>query len=458
MNEQGKKIRLLSLGCPKNQVDSEVMLGLLHQRGWSLSLGEEADVVLINTCGFIREAKEESIGAILRAASEKAEGKYKYLVVAGCLPQRYPKELYQELPEVDLFLGTNEVAETAERLEELIQGDLKKRQIIRGSAYLYDHETPRILSSEPGSAYVKIAEGCSNCCTYCVIPQIRGKLRSRSIPSVIAEAQGAVAQGVKEINLIAQDITAFGHEIPHGPDLSALLKDLVRVEGIRWIRLLYAHPAHITPELISLIQREEKICKYLDLPIQHIDTPILKAMNRRISGRALRDLLFWIRREIPDIALRTSLMVGFPGESEAAFQRLLEFVEEFEFDHLGVFTYSPEEGTKAARMKRRVPAKTQAKRYHQIMSLQKKISRKKLKKQLGSRVEVLIERPGKGPGVLWEGRTRKQAPEIDGLTFLTRGKGAPGEIVEATITKSATYDLYGEIRRGAQKRMASPKK
>ncbi len=431
------------------------MLGLLHQKGWSLALGEEADVVLINTCGFIRDAKEESIEAILRAASEKAKGKYKYLVVTGCLPQRYKKELDRGLPEVDLFLGTNEVGETAERLDELIYGGLKKRRIVGGPAYLYDHETPRILSSEPGSAYIKIAEGCSNCCSYCVIPQIRGKLRSRSIPSVLAEARGAVAQGVKEINLIAQDVTAFGHEIPQGPHLTDLLKELVKLEGICWIRLLYAHPAHITPELIHLIQREEKICKYLDLPIQHIDDRILKAMNRRISSRGVREILSRIRREIPGIALRTSLMVGFPGETDAAFQGLLEFVREFEFDHLGVFTYSPEEGTKAAKMTGRVSAKTRADRYHQIMSLQKKISRKKQRRQIGSRVEVLIERPGRSSRVLWEGRTRKQAPEIDGVTFLTGGGGTPGEIVEATITGAGAYDLYGTIWKEEEKEYVS---
>ena len=448
MTPPAKTIRLFSLGCPKNLVDSEVVLGHLHQKGWALSLGEEADIVLVNTCGFIREAKEESIEAILRAARDKEEGKYKYLVVMGCLPQRYKKELLQELPEVDLFLGTNEIGGTAELLERLCRGDLKKKQFLSRPAYLYDHETPRIFSSEPGSAYIKIAEGCSNCCSYCVIPQIRGKLRSRSIPSVLAEARTAVAQGVKEINLIAQDITAFGQDLPNGRDLTALLRELVRVEGIRWIRLLYAHPAHITADFISILRDEPKICKYLDLPIQHIDDRILRAMNRRTSSRELWNLLYQIRREIPNIALRTSLMVGFPGETKKAFQELLAFVGEFEFDHLGVFTYSPEEGTRAGKiMTGRVPAEIQKERFQQIMGLQKKISRKKQKKQLGSRVEVLIERPGKTSGVLWEGRTERQAPEIDGLTFITKGEGIPGEIVAATITRVGAYDLYGEIKK-----------
>ena len=440
-----KSIRVFSLGCPKNLVDSEVMLGLLHQAGWTLSLGEEAEVVLVNTCGFIRDAKEESIEAILRAARDKEAGKYKYLVVTGCLPQRYKKDLRQELPEVDLFLGTNEVGEAAGLLEKLVRGELKKKQIIGRPRFLYDHETPRILSSGTGSAYIKIAEGCSNFCSYCVIPKIRGRLRSRSIPSVLAEAEKAAAQGVKEVNLIAQDLTAFGQDGRDGEKLTALLRSLVQVEGIRWIRLLYAHPAHLTPELVSLIREEEKICKYLDLPIQHIHDGILKAMNRRISGRSLREVLAKIRREVPGIALRTSLMVGFPGETKKAFQELFEFVKEFEFDHLGVFTYSPEEGTRAGKMRGRVPAKIQAERYHQIMALQKKISRKKQKQQIDSRVEVLIEGAGKNAGVIWEGRTQRQAPEIDGLTLLMKGEALPGEMVEARITRAAAYDLYGEI-------------
>jgi len=440
-----KSIRVFSLGCPKNLVDSEVMLGSLHQAGWSLSLGEEAQVVLVNTCGFIRDAKEESIEAILTAARDKEAGKYQYLVVSGCLPQRYKKELPQELPEVDLFLGTNEVGEAAGLLEKLVRGELKKKEIIGRPRYLYDHETPRIFSSGPASAYIKIAEGCSNCCAYCVIPKIRGRLRSRTIPSVVAEVQRAAGQGVKEFNLIAQDITAFGQEKKDGTNLSALLKALVRVEEVRWLRLLYAHPAHITPELLAMIREEEKICKYLDLPIQHIHDGILKAMNRRTSGRRLREVLAGIRRDIPGVALRTSLLVGFPGETESAFRELFEFVNEFEFDHLGVFTYSPEEGTRAEKMKGRVPGRIQEERYHRIMALQKRISRKKQKQQIGARVEVLIEGTGKKAGVAWEGRTQRQAPEIDGLTLLTKGEGIPGEIVEARITRAAAYDLYGEI-------------
>lgn len=440
-----KSIRVFSLGCPKNLVDSEVILGLLHQAGWTISLGEEADVVLVNTCGFIRDAKEESIEAILRAARDKEAGKYKYLVVSGCLPQRYKKDLRRELPEVDLFLGINEVGEMADLLGKLIRGELKKKQVISRPRFLYNHETPRIFSSAPASAYIKIAEGCSNFCSYCAIPKIRGRLRSRSISSVFSEVEKAAAQGVKEVNLIAQDITAFGQDAHDGTNLNALLRALVRVEGIRWIRLLYAHPAHLEPEVISLIREEEKICKYLDLPIQHIHDGVLKAMNRRISGRSLRGVLAKVRREIPGIALRTSLMVGFPGETKAAFQELLEFVKEFEFDHLGVFTYSPEEGTRAEKMKGKIPAKIKAERYHQIMTIQRKISLKKQKEQVGSRVEVLIEGSGKKAGVLWEGRTRRQAPEIDGLTFLTKGVGIPGEIVEARITRAGAYDLYGEI-------------
>lgn len=440
-----RSVRLISLGCPKNLVDSEVMLGGLQQAGWHLSPGEEAEVALVNTCGFIRDAKEESIEAILTAAREKKAGKYRYLVVSGCLPQRYPQALPAELPEVDLFLGINEAARAADLLEKLVRGDLKKKAVIGRPRFLYDHETPRIISSGPASAYIKIAEGCSNFCSYCVIPEIRGPLRSRTIASVLAEAERVGAQGIKEINLVAQDTTAFGREKKGGGDLTALLRALVRVEGIRWIRLLYGHPARVTSELISLIREEEKICKYLDLPLQHIHEGILKAMNRSPSGRALRRVLAKIRREIPGIGLRTSLMVGFPGETKAAFRELLEFVQEFEFDHLGVFLYSPEEGTRAEKMKGRIPAEVQAERRDQIMALQKRISARKQKGQIGSRVEVLIENAGKKKGVLFEGRTQRQAPEIDGLTLLTKGEGIPGEIVEARIVRAGAYDLYGEI-------------
>jgi ribosomal protein S12 methylthiotransferase len=436
---------MISLGCPKNLVDSEVMLGLLREKGWIPSATDDADVVIVNTCGFIREAKEESIETILSMAVAKEKGKAQKLVVTGCLPQRYGKELLRELPEVDFFVGTGEFHRIADLLEESEKGKMRQKQVIGAPEFLYDHRTPRIHTSFPGSMYLKISEGCANFCTYCVIPRLRGRLRSRPVSSILQEAKQAVSRGVKEINLIGQDITAYGRDRGDKAGLVRLLKGLVKVEGLRWIRLLYAHPAHITPELVHLIRDEEKICKYLDIPLQHVNEGILKAMNRPAPGKRIPDFLDWLRKEIPGVVLRTSLMVGFPGETERIFRELLGFVKEAQFDRLGVFPYSREEGTPAASLKGQVPDRIRQERYRKIMSLQKKISLKKQKTMVGSRVPVLVERPGKAPGILWEGRTRGQAPEVDGAIFLTRGDARPGEMVKVRITDAGPYDLYGKI-------------
>ncbi len=425
-------------------VDSEVMLGLLREKGWIPSSGDEAEVIIVNTCGFIREAKEESIATILEMVEAKAKGRCKRLVVTGCLPQRYASELVQELPEVDLFLGTDEWGRIADLLP-AAKGKLRRKQFISRPTRLYDHRTPRLFTSTPGSVYLKISEGCSNHCSYCVIPRIRGNLRSREISSVVQEARQAVRRGVKEINLIAQDITAYGRDFGNETNLAGLLRSLVKVKGLAWIRLLYAHPAHVTPELIRLMREEEKICRYLDLPLQHIDDHLLKAMNRPVSGSQVRDLIARLRQEILGISLRTSLMVGFPGETERRFRRLYDFVQESQFEHLGVFRYSKEEGTAAAMLKGQVAAKIKDQRHHQIMRLQRRISLRKQREKIGSRLAVLITRPGTSSGVLWEGRTRGQAPDVDGVTFLRRGSAQPGEIVEAVITDATAYDLYGEI-------------
>ena len=446
MSHLRKTVRMISLGCPKNLVDSEVMLGLLKEKGWVPSAREEADVVVINTCGFIREAKEESIETILATAAGKEKGKCGKLVVTGCLPQRYGEELVKELPEVDLFLGTGEFHRIADLLAESPGEKFSVKEFISPEpGYLYDHRTPRLRTSSPGSVYVKVSEGCSNHCSYCVIPRIRGKLRSRALSSVVQEVEQAVSGGVKEINLLAQDVTAYGKDLRSGASLVRLLESLVTVKGLRWIRLLYAHPAHLTRELISLIRGEEKICKYLDIPLQHVDDRILRAMNRPPLADGGRRLLERIRSEVPGITLRTSLMVGFPGETERRFRRLLEFVREAEFDHLGVFRYSKEEGTPAASLKGQVPEKIKLERYREVMRLQKRISLRKNKARVGSRVPVLVENAGKSAGILWEGRTPGQAPEVDGMTFLTKGRARRGEIAVALITGATSYDLYGEI-------------
>ena len=436
---------MISLGCPKNLVDSEVMLGLLKEKGWTPSATDDAPVVIVNTCGFIREAKEESIETILTLAAAKEGGRIQKLVVAGCLPQRYGRELLRELPEVDLFVGTGEFHRIADLLDRSPRGKLRRKQWVRPPEFLYDHRTPRIHTSPPGSMYLKVSEGCANFCSYCVIPRIRGKLRSRPISSVLREAEQAVSRGVKEVNLVAQDITAFGKDRKDGSSLVRLLKGLAKVEGIRWIRLLYAHPAHLTEELVHFIRDEEKVCKYLDLPIQHVDEGILKAMNRPPSKRRIPDLIDWIRREIPGVVLRTSLIVGFPGETEQSFRRLLEFVREAQFDRLGVFSYSQEEGTPAAKLENQVEDRIKLRRSRQIMRLQKRISLKKQKALVGSAVPVLVERPGRSPGLLWEGRTQGQAPEVDGVTFLTKGRAQAGEMVNVRILDAGPYDLFGEI-------------
>jgi len=401
--------------------------------------------VIINTCSFIREAREESIETILTTAAAKEKGKCQKLVVTGCLPQRYGRELLEELPEVDLFLGTGEFHRIADLLGKFPAGEFPQKRFIGQPRYLYDHRTPRLRTSPPGSVYLKISEGCSNYCSYCVIPRIRGKLRSRTISSILKEAEQAVSGGVKEINLLAQDITSYGRDLGNGINLVSMLKRLVKVEGLRWIRLLYAHPAHLTQELTALIRKEEKVCKYLDLPLQHVDGGILQAMNRQVLKSEGRNLLAWVRKEVPGITLRTSLMVGFPGETEKKFRKLLDFVKEAEFDHLGVFRYSKEEGTPASSLKGQVSERAKMQRFHQVMLLQKKISLSKQRARVGSRVPVLVERPGKSSGVLWEGRTQGQAPEVDGMTFLTKGKARPGELVEVLITDATSYDLYGEI-------------
>ena len=445
MSDSSKTVRMISLGCPKNLVDSEVMLGLLKQRGWTPSAKDDADVVIVNTCGFIREAKEESIETILTLAEAKEGGRVQKLVVAGCLPQRYGRELLPELPEVDLFVGTGEFHRIADLLDRSARGKLRQKQWIDSPEFLYDHRTPRIHSSPPGSMYLKVSEGCANFCSYCVIPRIRGRLRSRPISSILKEAEQAASRGVKEINLIAQDITSYGKDRRDGSSLVQLLKGLAKVEGVRWIRLLYAHPAHLTEGLVHLIRDEEKVCKYLDLPIQHVDEGILKAMNRPPLKRGMPDLIDWVRREIPGVVLRTSLIVGFPGETEQSFRRLLEFVQEAQFDRLGVFSYSPEEGTPAAALKDQVQDRIKLQRSRQIMRLQKRISLKKQKALIGSRLPVLVERPGSSPEFLWEGRTQGQAPEVDGVTFLTKGRARAGDMVDVRIHDAGPYDLFGEI-------------
>jgi ribosomal protein S12 methylthiotransferase len=437
-------ISLVSLGCPKNLVDAEVMLGHLPAERFAIVTDEnQADIIVVNTCAFIREAQEESVDTILEVADYKQKGRCKLLIVSGCLPQRFQDELARELPEVDFFMGTADAPRILELLDSHLQG--AGQQAIGLPDYLYDHTTPRVTSSPFYSAYVKIAEGCANHCSYCVIPSIRGTLRSRTIPSVVAEVERLVAEGVKEINLIAQDVTAFGAERGDQPELAALLRELVKIDGLVWLRLLYAYPDGITDELLDLIAAEEKICKYLDLPIQHIDDQILSAMNRRVDEAGIRSLLQRIRTRIPDTTLRTSLIVGFPGETDAQFRKLLAFVEEGHFERLGVFRYSREESTPAAQLDRQVPERTKQSRYKRLMKAQSRVAFNKNLALKGRIEPVLVEGYSEETELLLRGRSIRQAPDVDGQVYITAGHADVGDIVALKITDSSEYDLIGEI-------------
>ena len=433
---------LVSLGCPKNLVDSEVLLGLLSKAGYPLTTDPlKAQVIIVNTCSFIEEATKEAIETILHYTRYKKTGQCQRLVVSGCLPQRYGKALEKELPEVDCFVGTG----SFQNLPGLLSKPFEQRSLLDTPSFLYDERTPRIVSTPPFMAYLKIAEGCSKHCTFCTVPRIRGPYRSRGIASIIGEARRLADQGVKELILIAQDTTAYGEDLRDGTNLEKLLKGLIKVEGLRWIRILYSYPRkeYFTEGLLRLMAEEKKICSYLDLPIQHIDDEILKKMGRKTKGSEIRGLLQKIRTFLPDVSLRTSLIVGFPGERKSQFRTLLEFVEETQFDHLGAFRYSSEEGTPASRLPNPVPEGVKQERLKALMALQKKISLKKYRSKVGKTMEVMVEKSNGRHGP-WRGRLQTQAPEIDGGVFLT-GKARPGDWVEARITRAFAYDLVGEI-------------
>jgi len=437
-------VSLVSLGCPKNLVDAEVMLGHLPAERFSIITDESAaDIIVVNTCAFIRDAQEESVETILEVADYKKNGRCKLLIVSGCMPQRYQEELGKELPEVDFFMGTADAPRIVELLDSHLEGGPQHE--IGLPDYLYDHTTPRVTSSPYYSAYVKIAEGCANHCSYCVIPSIRGTLRSRTIASVVTETKQLVDNGVKEINLIAQDVTAFGAERDSGPELSALLRELVKIDGLIWLRLLYAYPDGITDELLDLIAAEEKICNYLDLPIQHIDDQILAAMNRRVDESDIRSLLERIRSRIPDMTLRTSLIVGFPGETDAQFRKLLAFVEEGHFERLGAFRYSREDGTPAAQLDKQVPERTKLARVKRLMKAQSRVSFKKNLALKGCIEPTLVEGYSEETELLLRGRSVRQAPDVDGQVYITAGQANVGDIVNLKITDSSEYDLIGEI-------------
>jgi ribosomal protein S12 methylthiotransferase len=442
-----------TLGCPKNRVDSEVMLGTLSEAGYRLVQDPaRADVIVVNTCGFIDSAKEESVQAIVELAQMKAEGRCKKLVVAGCLAQRYPEQLARELPEVDHFVGTGAYQEIAR-----IVGEAQARRIVVPDPdFVHDASTPRVNSLPSHTAYLKIAEGCDNACAFCIIPALRGPQRSRPVADLVAEAERLAAQGTVELSLVAQDLTAYGQDLPGKVRLAHLLPELCRVEGIRWIRLHYAYPRDFPDSLIEVMAREPRIVKYLDMPLQHSSDRLLRSMKRGRDSRFLRSLLARIRERVPGVALRTALIVGLPGETEQDFRDLLRFVQEQRFERLGVFTYSREEGTEAGRMPGQVPERVKRARLEKVMELQRGISREHQRAMIGRRVEVLVEGASEETEHLLAGRNAQQAPEIDGLTYLNEGVAYPGEIVTAEITDAGDYDLVARVVGREARRAARP--
>jgi ribosomal protein S12 methylthiotransferase len=450
MSQTKQKFSILSLGCARNLVDSEVMAGLLHQNDYEIvAEPTDADIVLVNTCGFIGAAKEESIDTILDVARLKDEGKLKKLVVAGCLSQRYPDELARELPEVDLFIGTGEVPRIVEILRDH-EANTRRRQYVGVPSYIYDYATPRLRSTPSYTAFVKVSEGCDHKCAFCIIPKMRGPHRSRSIDSVVKETAQLAQSGVKEINLIAQDLTAYGRDRRDGTTLERLLREMAQVGELQWIRLLYAYPNFLDSSLLELIRDSEKICKYIDIPFQHISKSVLQRMRRGKSGSAVREAMRTLRDVIPDLTLRTSLIVGFPGETEADFKELLDFVEEAQFERLGVFKYSAEEGTAAARMTGEVSDEEKERRWQEVMDVQLTISQKKNEALIGTIQRVMIDDIALDSNKA-TGRTQSQAPEIDGAVFVECRKAQwecvsinAGEIIDVKITGALDYDLISE--------------
>ncbi len=446
MSETAKqKVSMVSLGCPKNLVDAEVMLGVLSKQEYEITTDErDADIIIVNTCSFIKEAKQESIDAILDLAERKHDGRCHTLIVSGCLPQRYQEELARELPEVDIFIGTGDYPRIAEILAEK-SGTEDQLRYIGDPDYVYDETLPRLNSSPAWYSYLKIGEGCSNCCSYCIIPQLRGAYRSRPLDALVAEAELLAGRGVKELNIISQDITRYGSDLDDGSTLETLIRRLALIDGIRWIRLLYAYPDGISDSLIALIRDEPKVCNYLDIPIQHISDPVLKRMKRRSNSRQIRDLIVKLRSEIPDIALRTSLIVGFPGETDEDFKKLAQFVEEAQFDRLGVFCYSKEEGTPAAEMADQVSERIKRERYKKLMRAQARVSFRRNRQLVDTVERVIVEGYSEETELLLKGRSSRQAPDIDGQVYITAGQANVGDIVPLKITDSSDYDLIGEI-------------
>lgn len=444
------KIGVVSLGCPKNLVDSETMLGLIHKENYEITNDpSEAEIIIVNTCGFIESAKEESINTILQMAEYKKSGSCKYIIVTGCLSQRYAEELFSELPEADAIAGVevyDEIGSIIKRVmngERFIMLERSKPDVIYTSKESF---LPRILTTPSYTAYLKIAEGCDNCCSYCAIPKIRGPYRSKPMEQVLKEAKALAANGVKELIVVAQDTTRYGEDLPGGKLLLAdLLKELNKIESLKWIRVMYCYPNNFTDELIETFASLDKVCKYVDLPLQHASNRLLASMNRYDTREEVETLLAKLRKRIPGIVIRTTFIVGFPGETDADFEELKEFVEQQRFENAGVFAYSQEEGTVAGAMPNQIPDEIKQERYHELMALQAQISEEIHKDTEGQTLEVLVEGIEEDGSGLHYGRSYREAPDIDGLVFIENpGDIKPGCFIKVNILQGFTYESVGE--------------
>ena len=444
------KIGVVSLGCPKNLVDSETMLGLIHEEKYEITNDpSEAEIIIVNTCGFIESAKEESINTILQMAEYKKSGSCKYIIVTGCLSQRYAEELFNELPEADAIAGVevyDEIGSIIKRVmngERFIMLERSKPDVIYTSKETF---LPRILTTPSYTAYLKIAEGCDNCCSYCAIPKIRGPYRSKPMEQVLKEAKALANNGVKELIVVAQDTTRYGEDLPESKLLLAdLLKELNKIESLKWIRVMYCYPNNFTDELIETFASLDKVCKYVDLPLQHASNRLLASMNRYDTREEVETLLAKLRKRIPGIVIRTTFIVGFPGETDADFEELKEFVEQQRFENAGVFAYSQEEGTVAGAMPNQIPDEIKQERYHELMALQAQISEEIHKDTEGQTLEVLVEGIEEDGSGLHYGRSYREAPDIDGLVFIENpGDIKPGCFVKVNILQGFTYESVGE--------------
>jgi ribosomal protein S12 methylthiotransferase len=460
MKSEAQKIGFVSLGCPKNLVDSEVMMGQLKQHGYELTTDREAaEVIVVNTCGFIQSAKEESINTILEMAELKDSANLKRLVVAGCLVERYRQDLLNQLPEVDAVLGTSEIekivaavdpAAVAAQDAAFVAANAHATWMTRGlPTYLYDETSPRILATPKHFAYVKIAEGCDHTCAFCAIPQMRGKYRSRRAGSILREAESLAAQGGKELVLISQDSTQYGLDLGIKDGLADLLRSLARIDGIEWIRVMYTYPNSLSDATLAAMAEEPKVCNYLDMPLQHASASVLKRMRRGGNRQLLEKLLGRARQFVPDIALRTTFIVGFPGETGEDFDELMRFVRDVEFDRVGVFTYSDEEGTHGFELNGKVPASVMRSRRAKLMREQAKISRRRNQALIGQRFRALLEGVSEESELLLQARMESQAPEVDGHVLINDAPegfaGKPGDFIEIEIAEAHDYDLVARV-------------